>query len=89
MVGFVLAVPLTAVGLPGESKTIIPLLVGDGSRHWWWPQLVLKVGGHIHLVKSSPTPCVVGGVLAPRIAAIATAGSSQYAVEHVVFRQNV
>ena len=49
-----------------EGNTLTPLLLGDGSLRWWWPQLVLEVGSPIHLVENIPTPCiVVGGVLAP------------------------
>jgi hypothetical protein len=59
----------------GEGKTLVHLLLGDGSRCSWWPQLVLEVESRIHLAESNPAFCVVLGVLAPNANA-ATAGSS-------------
>ena len=69
------------LGSRGKGKTLVPLLLGDGSCRWWWPELVLEVDSRIHLVESDPAAFAGGlGVLTTPISPAAEA--SQYAVEH-------
>ena len=81
--GLCLPSPSQQLCSQGGGETLVHLLLGDGSRCWWWPQLVLEVESRIHLVESNPALCVVLVVLALNAA---TAGLSEQAVEHVDLR---
>ena len=42
-----------------EGKTHAPLLLGDGSHHWWLPQLVCEDASQFPLVESDPACCCI------------------------------